>query len=231
MLITPNNSYVYVSLGSLGVQVLTLGSGGALSTGTAATYLSPLSTSTSPADYGLASNPTSTFLFVAEINTGLRVFSIGTAGALNEVSGSPYAVGTGPTGLLVDPTGSYVYVANKGSNNISEFTLTAASGKLTAVAGSPFSSGGLLPIAMVNDNTKQYVAVINSGSNTARVTAICNSLNSTPPPTESWIPSRQRLRAPIRRLRRALRPRTRSNLIQRKLHALGKVHSAVSRAR
>jgi 6-phosphogluconolactonase len=167
MLITPNNSYVYVSLGSLGVQVLTLGSGGALSTGTAPTFLPPRSTSTSPSDYGLASNPNSTFLFVAEINTGLRELSIGTAGALNEVSGSPYAVGTGPTGVLLDPTGSYVYVANKGSNNISAFTLTAASGKLTAVAGSPLSSGGLLPIAMVNDNTKQYVAVINSGSNTA----------------------------------------------------------------
>jgi 6-phosphogluconolactonase len=167
MLITPNNSYVYVSLGSLGVQVLTLGAGGALNAGTAPTFLPPLSTSTSPSDYGLASNPNSTFLFVAEINTGLREFSIGTAGALNEVSGSPYAVGTGPTGVLLDPTGSYVYVANKGSNNISAFTLTAASGKLTAVAGSPLSSGGLLPIAMVNDNTKKYVAVINSGSNTA----------------------------------------------------------------
>jgi DNA-binding beta-propeller fold protein YncE len=167
MLITPSNAYVYVSIGSLGVQVLTLGSGGALSAGSAPTFLPPLSTSTSPADYGLASSPTSTFLFVAEINTGLREFSIGTAGALNEVSGSPYAVGTGPTGVLLDPTGSYVYVANKGSNNISAFTLTAASGKLTAVAGSPFSSGGLLPIFMVNDNTKQYVAVINSGSNTA----------------------------------------------------------------
>jgi 6-phosphogluconolactonase len=167
MLITPNNAYVYVSLGSLGVQVLTLGSGGALSAGASPTYLLPLSTSVSPSDYGLASNPTSTFLFVAEINTGLREFSVGTAGALNEVSGSPYAVGTGPTGVLLDPTGSYVYVANKGSNNISAFTLTAASGKLTAVAGSPFSSGGLLPISMVNDNTKQYVAVINSGSNTA----------------------------------------------------------------
>jgi 6-phosphogluconolactonase len=165
MLITPNNSYVYVSLQSLGVQVLTLGTGGALSTGTSATILPPLSTSSGPADYGLASNPTSTFLFVAEYNTGLRVFSIGTNGTLSEVSGSPYATGTGPTGVTLDPTGSYVYVANKGSNNISAFTLTAASGKLAVVAGSPFSSGGQLPIALVNDNQKKYVAVINSGSN------------------------------------------------------------------
>jgi 6-phosphogluconolactonase len=167
LLITPNNSYVYVSLGTLGVQVLTLGAGGALSTGNAPTILAPLSTSSSPADYGLASNPNSAFLFVAEINTGLREFSIGTNGGLTEISGSPYAVGTGPAGVALDTTGSYVYVANKGSNNISAFTLTPASGKLTAVAGSPFASGGQLPIAMVNDNSKTFLAVINSGQNTA----------------------------------------------------------------
>ncbi len=165
ILITPNNSYVYASLGVLGVQVLTLGSGGALSAGTTATILPPLSTSTSPSDFGLASDPNSAFLFVAELNTGLREFSIGTGGTLSEVSGSPYAVGTGPAGVILDTTGSYVYVANKGSNNISAFTLTAASGKLTAVAGSPFSSGGQLPIGMVNDNSKKYLAVINSGNN------------------------------------------------------------------
>jgi 6-phosphogluconolactonase len=164
VLITPNNSYVYVSLGTLGVQVLTLASGGALNTGTAPTILPPSSKSTSPSDAGLASDPLSAFLFVAEINTGLRVFSIGTAGALNEVTGSPYAVGTGPVAVLLDATGSYVYVANKGSNNISGFLLTAASGKLTAITGSPFASGGQLPIAMVNDNTKKFIAVINVGT-------------------------------------------------------------------
>ena len=164
VLITPNNAYVYVSLGTLGVQVLTL-SGGSLNPGSVVTLLPPLSTSTSPSDYGLASDPNSAFLFVGEINTGLREFSIGTGGALSEISGSPYAVGTGPTGVALDATGSYVYVANKGSNNISAFQLTAASGKLVAIAGSPFSSGGLLPIAMVNDNSKKYFAVINSGAN------------------------------------------------------------------
>jgi 6-phosphogluconolactonase len=166
LLITPNNSYVYVSLGNLGVQILTLGSGGALSTGgNPPPLLLPVSTSTSPSDTGLASDPLSAFLFVSEINTGLRVLSIGTGGTLKEVSGSPYAVGTGPTGVLLDTTGSYVYVANKGSNNISAFTLTAASGKLTAVAGSPFASGGQVPIALVNDNSKKFVAVINNGLN------------------------------------------------------------------
>jgi 6-phosphogluconolactonase len=167
LLITPNNSYVYVSLGALGVQVLTLGADGALSAGSAPTYLPPKSTSTLPSDYGLASDPNSAFLFVAEFNTGLRVLSIGTNGKLNELSGSPYAVGTGPRGVALDTTGSYVYVANYGSNNISAFTLTAASGKLTAVSGSPFSSGGLMPLAFVNDNQKKYIGVINNGNNTS----------------------------------------------------------------
>jgi 6-phosphogluconolactonase len=167
LLITPNNSYVYVSLGGLGVQILTLGTGGALSTGSTPSLLTPISTSTSPSDTGLASDPLSAFLFVSEINTGLRVLSIGTGGSLKEVSGSPYAVGTGPSGVILDTTGSYVYVANKGSNNISAFALTAASGKLTPIAGSPFSSGGVQPIGIVNDNSKQFVAVINNQANGA----------------------------------------------------------------
>jgi 6-phosphogluconolactonase len=165
MTITPNNSFVYVSLASLGVQILTLGSGGALSAGSAPAILAPFPSSTSPADYGLASDPGSKFLFVGEFNTGLRVFTIGTNGSLSEVSGSPHITGTGSSGVTLDPSGAYVYVANKGSNNISGFTLNAASGALATISGSPFSSGGQLPIAFATDNSKQFLAVINSGSN------------------------------------------------------------------
>ena len=148
---------------------------------------------------------------MAEINTGLRELSIGTGGALNEVSGSPYAVGTGPTGVLLDATGSYVYVANKGSNNISAFTLTAASGKLTAVAGSPFSFG-----RTVADRYGQRQLEEICGRDQFRrehgyaATTTCSSLNLMPPRTESSIPSRLRLRAQILRTPQASQPRTRS---------------------
>jgi 6-phosphogluconolactonase len=167
MWITPNNAYVYVSLGTLGVQICTLGANGALSTGASPAYLLPASTSISASDQGLSSDPSSLFLFVAEINTGLRVFSIGAGGSLKEISGSPYSVGTGPTAVALDKTGSYVYVANKGSNSISAFTLTAASGTLTEVTGSPISSGGQLPAGILADRSKDYIAVINSGDNSA----------------------------------------------------------------
>lgn len=163
MLITPNNSYVYVSLGTLGVQVLTF-SNGILSTGSSPTLLPPSPASSSPQDMGLASDPNSKFLFVAEQNTGLRVLSIGAGGSLREISGSPYSVAT-PAAVAMDPTGTYVYVANKGGNSISGFALNVSSGQLTALAGSPFASGGQNPVAMVNDSSQKYLAVINSGNN------------------------------------------------------------------
>ena len=165
MLITPDNTKVYVSLGNLGVQVLTLGSGGALSTGNPPTFLPPSSKSTSPSDNGLASDPNSKFLFVAEINTGLRVLSIGSGGALNEITGSPYTTGSGPTAVTFDPTGAYVYVTNKqaNANSIYGFALNATSGQLTAISGSPFKSVGTLPVAMATDSSKKYLAVVCNG--------------------------------------------------------------------
>jgi 6-phosphogluconolactonase (cycloisomerase 2 family) len=65
--------------------------------------------------------------------------------------------------VLVDSTGSYVYVANRAQNNISAFLLTSA-GTLTAISGSPFSTGDL-PVAMVEDKTKAYIAVVCAGGN------------------------------------------------------------------
>ena len=63
--------------------------------------------------------------------------------------------------MLVDSTGSYVYVANRTEGNISAFLLTN-SGALTAIAGSPFSTGSL-PVEMVEDKTKTYIAVVCAG--------------------------------------------------------------------
>ena len=76
------------------------------------------------ADVGALADPTTKFLFVAETGVnGVRVFSIGTNGALTEVAGSPHATGLGPNALAMDPTGAFLYVANKTANNISGFSL------------------------------------------------------------------------------------------------------------
>jgi 6-phosphogluconolactonase (cycloisomerase 2 family) len=43
--------------------------------------------------------------------------------------------------VTVSPNGSFLYVANGGSNNVSAFTINSSTGVLAAVAGSPFSAG------------------------------------------------------------------------------------------
>jgi len=97
------------------------------------------------------------------VTGGVRVFSIGTNGVLTETSGSPYTTATGAWAVLVDSTGSYVYVANRAQGTISAFLLTN-SGALTAIAGSPFSTGAL-PVAMVEDKSDTYIAVVCAGGN------------------------------------------------------------------
>ena len=45
---------------------------------------------------------------------------------------SPFAVGSGPASQTVDPTGKFVYVANRSSNSVSVLPLIASSGSLAA---------------------------------------------------------------------------------------------------
>ena len=156
---TPNNSLIYVSLGTGGVDIL----GFASSTGVVTGPLGNLKVKQNAnADQGLAVDPSSKYLFVAETGlNGLRVLSIGTSGALTELTGSPYTTGLGPSGVIVDSTGSYVYVANRTANNVSAFLLSAT-GALTQISGSPFSTG-TSPVDLTEDISDKYVAVACSG--------------------------------------------------------------------
>lgn len=156
---TPNNEYVYVALGTGGVETLSFNA----STGA----LAPVNTVLAPkqnldADLAVAVSPNGNYLYVAETGiNALRVFSIGANGTLSETAGSPYKTGLGPDAVLVDKSGSYVYVANRTNNSISAFTV-GAGGALTAITGSPFATG-TTPVALAEDKTKGYLAVANEG--------------------------------------------------------------------
>ncbi len=84
----------------------------------------------------------SKYLFVPEA-AGLAVYPIvnRATGALSApVLGSPFATGTNPYSVTLDVADEFVYVANQGSADVSEFTFLPATGVLTAVAGSPVAS-------------------------------------------------------------------------------------------
>lgn len=157
--LSPDNNYLYVALGSGGIETLSFNdSTGALAQANG--IVSPLSNLNS--DLSIAVSPNGEHLFVGETGTnGVRVFAISSGGVITEIKGSPFETGLAPKAILVDSTGSYVYVANRTDGTISAFSL-ASDGKLTAISGSPFAAGSS-PVALAEDNTDKYIAVVDSG--------------------------------------------------------------------
>src|SRR5262249_26786687 len=86
--------------------------------------------------------------------------------------------------IAIDPSGAFLYVANQGSNNISEFTITAATGELTTITGSPISAG-TAPVFAFTEPTGQFLYIGNQTSknvsgysydtSTGKLTAISGS--------------------------------------------------------
>jgi 6-phosphogluconolactonase len=157
--VAPNSSFVFVTLGQLGVAPLPFNTSGALSANTV--ILSPkVISSVTNQDLGVAVNPTSTALFVGETNVGIRVFTIGST--FTEISGSPFKAGSQPRSLQFDGTGDYLYAANTTNGTISGYSVLA-SGTLTALTGSPFPAVGNQPFELSLDQSKKFLLSVNLG--------------------------------------------------------------------
>src|ERR1022692_1361695 len=86
-------------------------------------------------------HPSGKYLYAANPGQGendVSLFDINSDGTVSEITPRA-AVGTLRFLLAMDPGGNFLYVANALSNNISVFSITAGTGALTPVAGSPFS--------------------------------------------------------------------------------------------
>jgi len=157
--VAPNSSFVFVTLGQLGVAPLPFNTSGALSANTV--IIGPKSVSgILNQDLGVAVNPTSSAVFVGETNAGVRVFTIGST--FTEISGSPFKAGSQPRSLVFDGTGDYLYAANGSDATISGYSVLA-SGALTALTGSPFSSVGSGPTELTLDQSKKFLLSANLG--------------------------------------------------------------------
>lgn len=161
MAIAPNSSFVFVTLGQLGVAPLPFSAQGALSANTSV-ITARTSGNVSNQDLGVAVNPGSTLLFVGETNAGIRVFTIGSN--LPEITGSPFAAGGQPRSIVLDGAGDRLYAANSTDSTISGYVV-AASGTLTPLTGSPFSSVGPQPNALTLDKSQTFLLSANLGGN------------------------------------------------------------------
>ena len=157
--ISPSGAFIFAALGTAGVAGFTLDTsrGAAAQTQT----LKPLNTQTS--DSALAVDSGSALLYLARsgTNAGLSVYTIGSAGVLVPVAGSPYAIGGGASSIALEGTGKYVYVANRSDSTISGF-LIGTGGVLSALTGSPFAAGA--QVASIGfDSTGTYMVAASLG--------------------------------------------------------------------
>jgi 6-phosphogluconolactonase len=120
--------------------------------------LTPISGSPFPAGSQpeqLVVTPSGQFLYASDDpdagTGGIWGFTINSSnGALTTIPGSPFATLTGanPDGLVIHPSGKFLYSAVPYGNSIEAFTIDQISGALTEMPGSPFTLGvGASPIA------------------------------------------------------------------------------------
>ncbi len=150
--VAPNGALIFAALGTGGDLVFTFNT----TTGVAllSQTLAPISTQTS--ENALAIDSTTSHLYIARsgVSGGLAEYTIGTAGALTPVTGSPFAAGAQPLGVALDPTNTYAYVANGTDATISGYTV--GNGVAVPLLGSPFASGASVR-ALTLDQTGKYL--------------------------------------------------------------------------
>lgn len=166
--VTPSGAFVYVANQFANtVSAFAMDANGVLTP----VVGSPFPAGTAPS--AVAVNPAGTFLFVANSgSSNVSAFKICAAvtttcaaadGSLQAATNSPFSAGLGPAAMAVSPSGNFLYVADRQSNQLSGFKIGATTGELTAIANSA-SSTGVSPAAVVVSPGEQYVYAANLGS-------------------------------------------------------------------
>jgi 6-phosphogluconolactonase (cycloisomerase 2 family) len=142
--VDPSGRFVYVAnMGSNSISAYTIAPGTA-----ALTQLtgSPYTAGTAPVS--VVVDPSGRFVYAANNGNGaassfnVSAYTIDpTTGALTEISGSPFAAGSFPRSVTVDPSGNFVYVTNSDDNDVSAYTIDQSSGALTVNTAGPFKAG------------------------------------------------------------------------------------------
>lgn len=158
--VSPNGTLIFAALGTGGDVVLSLDE----PTGVI-TPLQQLSLgSTTTSDNALAVSPSNNFVYIARSGTGggLAAYAVAAnTGALSAITGSPFAAGTQPFSVALNLAGTDVYVANRGDNTISGYSI-GTSGALAPLTASPYSAGSAVA-GLVADRSGSYLLAIANG--------------------------------------------------------------------
>ncbi len=110
--------------------------------------------------------PDGQFAYVANSNNGgagtVSVFSVNTATGALTLQGTPVATDSWPSDLTIDAAGTHLYVPNRASHSITEFTIDATTGALTNVGT---AGTGLGPQLVVIEPSGHFAYVSSSYGN------------------------------------------------------------------
>jgi len=164
-----------ISQGATSVGAYQFSSSGALTLGSS-------SVATGPNPVSILITPKQTFAYVADdsgptLDGGIYEYSVSkTTDGLVNVNNNPSSTsstttasitinaGISPVDMATDSKGTLLFVANRGSNNISVYTIDPTYGSLTEIAGSPFSTGAVAPVGLVARGTNLFVADAGNGA-------------------------------------------------------------------
>jgi 6-phosphogluconolactonase (cycloisomerase 2 family) len=134
--VSPNGQHLYVTnwhpVSGNSISVYSVNSG----TGALTANGAPVSTGAASRPLGVTVHNNGQFLIVSlnslAITNNVLVYSIAGNGLLTLLSTNP--AGSEASGVALDPSGNFLYVANFGSNNITKFNFNQSTGALSGVA-------------------------------------------------------------------------------------------------
>jgi 6-phosphogluconolactonase (cycloisomerase 2 family) len=170
--ISPDNTHVFVALGSAGTEDVVFAAGNSAPFSSTANVAVKNSAG---AAVSVAVDPASPsrLVYIGETaatsgsnSGGVRALNYDT---LVEITGSPYASGgLAPYSILPVSTGDFIYVANRtvsgsSTGNISGFAVTSTGTVYSLTALSSTVAAGITPVGLAEDSTSNFVLVVNSG--------------------------------------------------------------------
>lgn len=191
--ISASGSYLYVANNFTStVSIFSIGSSGALTQST----FGPYNVGLNPSALGIT--PTGSFLYVANFaDNNVSAFAIcdkvtntcsnasSPDGSLSPVTGSPFSAGIGPTAISTDTTGTFLFIVNKSSNQISQFRISTGTGVLAANVPAAVSAG-TTPVSLVavlgttlisaTGGTTEYLYVANNGGTSISIFSFDSTL-------------------------------------------------------
>jgi 6-phosphogluconolactonase len=113
---------------------------------------------------GIVQPPAPGFVYATNPSAGtVSVFAVQSGGALQSAPPITVAAGTTPMATAVDLSGSFLYVANTGSANVSQYKIDHTTGALTPFAAAAVTAG-TNPGFVVTDPHGKFVYVGNAGA-------------------------------------------------------------------